>query len=231
MIPRPPCLVAILTIPEPRCRRSPVGLACGGCHPTWRIVPCRGVDHVVSPQRVLWPSEEGRVEAHLPAEQSPPLPQARLPQPHEHCRRSGRAEGAPGQGPSQAVGLIWRIRERSAFTRLAREGRRTRSGVLWCTYLFDPSASPPRVGFAIGRAVGPAVVRNRSRRRLRVILSALDLPAGWYLVGARPEAAGRSFAELSSDASAIASSVRRSQAAPKPVSNTSSSGRRSPSGS
>jgi len=51
----------------------------------------------------------------------------------------------------------------------------------------------PCVAFAISRKVGPAVVRNRLRRRLRDELAGLAradrLPAGAYLVGLAPEAA------------------------------------------
>jgi ribonuclease P protein component len=72
------------------------------------------------------------------------------------------------------------------------------------------------VAFAIGRAVGPAVVRNQLRRRLRAILSALpddrSLASGWYLVGARPTAVERSFPQLSSDVEALIASVRLSSA-------------------
>jgi len=86
--------------------------------------------------------------------------------------------------------------------------------VLWCTFLPDPSASPPRVAFAIGRAVGPAVIRNQVRRRLRALLANLpddrSLPPGWYLVGARPAAVGRSFPQLSSDVEAMIASVAAS---------------------
>ena len=95
--------------------------------------------------------------------------------------------------------MIWRIRERSGFTRLATEGRRTRSGVLWCTYVLDPLSSPPQVAFAIGRAFGPAVARNRLRRQLRHQLRALPLPSGMFLFGAQPGARSRSSAELAFD--------------------------------
>ncbi|MGZ4804962.1 MAG: ribonuclease P protein component [Ilumatobacteraceae bacterium] len=104
--------------------------------------------------------------------------------------------------------MIWRIRERSAFTRLAREGRRTRAGVLWCTYIPDPSAVPPRVAYALGRAVGPAVVRNRLRRRLRAMLDDSSLPPGLYLIGAQPAAAQRSGIELKFDLNRLVASVR-----------------------
>ena len=63
---------------------------------------------------------------------------------------------------------------------------------MWCRFLPDPAAVPPRVAFAIGRAVGPAVVRNRLRRRLRALLDGLavagSLTPGWLLVGATPTA-------------------------------------------
>ena len=103
--------------------------------------------------------------------------------------------------------MIWRIRERGAFTRLADEGRRTRAGVLWCTYIPDPAATPPRVAYALGRAIGPAVARNRLRRRLRALVTATDLPPGFYLIGAQPIAAQRSRSELEFDLVKLVASV------------------------
>lgn len=58
--------------------------------------------------------------------------------------------------------------------------------------------TPPRVGFAIGRAVGTAVQRNRVRRRLRALLSERSLPGGLLLVGARPPVTELTFDELRS---------------------------------
>lgn len=67
---------------------------------------------------------------------------------------------------------------------------------------FVPAAVPaaaaeaparPCVAFAIGRKVGPSVVRNRLRRQLRDELAGLAragrLPAGSYLVALAPAAA------------------------------------------
>lgn len=110
--------------------------------------------------------------------------------------------------------MIWRIRERSAFTRIASDGRRARAGVLWCTYFLDPpdSATPPRVAFAFGRAFGPAVVRNRVRRQLRAMLrsaaSSGQLPAGEYLFGGQSSAAGRSSIELQFDLTQLLAKLR-----------------------
>jgi ribonuclease P protein component len=53
------------------------------------------------------------------------------------------------------------------------------------------------VAYAVGRAVGGAVVRNRLRRRLRAAVFELGpLRPGAYLVGAAPEAASLPFGEL-----------------------------------
>lgn len=62
----------------------------------------------------------------------------------------------------------------------------------------DRSLTTPQVAFAIGRAVGNAVVRNRLRRQLREIMRARPVEPGLYLIGATPAAAGSSFALLSS---------------------------------
>lgn len=68
------------------------------------------------------------------------------------------------------------------------------------TVAFIPAAAgqavppaPPCVAFAISRKVGPAVARNRLRRRLRDELESLAragrLPVGAYLVALAPAAA------------------------------------------
>jgi ribonuclease P protein component len=63
------------------------------------------------------------------------------------------------------------------------------------------------VAYALGRAIGPAVVRNRLRRRLRALLTATTLPAGFYLIGAQPIAAQRSKNELEFDLLKLVASV------------------------
>ena len=51
-----------------------------------------------------------------------------------------------------------------------------------------PPAARPQVAYAIGKAVGGAVVRNRVRRRLRALVEEMDragaLTPGLYLIGA-----------------------------------------------
>jgi ribonuclease P protein component len=94
--------------------------------------------------------------------------------------------------------LIGRVRERDAFVRLRRQGARVRIDPLWCSFVDDPVMTQPRVAFAIGRALGTAVARNRLRRRLRAILGDIDVPPGIYLIGATPAAVELTFGELRS---------------------------------
>jgi ribonuclease P protein component len=65
----------------------------------------------------------------------------------------------------------------------------------------DP-VTPAKVGFVTSKAVGPAVVRNRVRRRLRHVMADRlgQLPLGTLLVvRALPPSAGASSAELAAD--------------------------------
>jgi RNase P protein component len=64
------------------------------------------------------------------------------------------------------------------------------------------------VAYALGRAIGPAVVRNRLRRQLQALVGASSLPAGLYLIGAQPGAARRSSVELEFDLRRLVASVR-----------------------
>ena len=67
------------------------------------------------------------------------------------------------------------------------------------TFLPGDPLLPPRVAYAVGKRVGPAVVRNRVRRRMRAATVAhrTELqPGAVYLFGAVPAAASASFAEI-----------------------------------
>ncbi len=96
-------------------------------------------------------------------------------------------QGSPVDG---ARARIWRITDRDTFQALRQQGRRARRGALTVTWLAPGPGTPegpPRIGFAVGKAAGGAVVRNRVRRRLRAALRQLAvagrLPAGTYLLG------------------------------------------------
>jgi len=88
------------------------------------------------------------------------------------------------------------VRDRRTFGALRRDGTRHRSGPVTVTALRDPAAGGARVAYAVSKAVGGAVERNRLRRRLRAIVHDTDLDAGVYLVSASPAAASLPFAEL-----------------------------------
>jgi ribonuclease P protein component len=64
--------------------------------------------------------------------------------------------------------------------------------------LTDSSLPGAHVGYAIGRNVGGAVLRNRIRRQLKSLLEAKSsqMPAGWYLVGVQPRVSAMSWTDL-----------------------------------
>lgn len=147
-------------------------------------------------------AEEAQGEAHIPAQQTPPGDPARLPSPDEDPRRPGDRPSPAAEGPRTPLGLIGRVGDRATFEALRRDGRRAGRGPMTVVYL--PGTGEVRVAYAIGRKVGPAVVRNRLRRRLRAAVRDLDrstggLATGAYLVSLRPAAAQLSYQELHRD--------------------------------
>jgi ribonuclease P protein component len=136
-------------------------------------------------------------EAYVPTQHSQASQEARLPASDVDPRRARRPERAPGQGPRSAVRLIWRVERRETFLAL-RAARRSRSGPLTVSWIPGEPTVPARVAFAVGRKVGPAVERNRVRRRLRALIreTPTTVPAGAYLIGVAPGATRLSYAEL-----------------------------------
>ena len=65
-------------------------------------------------------------------------------------------------------------------------------------------AEPSRFGFAVGRDVGSAVVRNRVKRRLREAVSSLPVASGWNaVIRAKPRAADVTFWNIRAELSAL----------------------------
>ena len=82
--------------------------------------------------------------------------------------------------------MIERLSSRQSFDQLRADGQRRGRGPI--RLLFRPiTTQSARFAFAIPRTVGNAVVRNRTKRRLRAILQVMDhadagLPGGDYLI-------------------------------------------------
>lgn len=147
-------------------------------------------------------------------EASSRLDGARAVAPCRRDQRTGLTIATPGPLPApRRTAAIWRVRDRATFAALRRQGRRAHSGPLSVTWLPGPGTQPSRVAYAIGRTVGPAVVRNRIRRRLRAVVAELagDLRPGDYLIGVAPSAAHVSFATLRSSLQAASSRVWEQQ--------------------
>jgi ribonuclease P protein component len=113
-----------------------------------------------------------------------------------------------------------RMRRRRDFTAAVRRGSRSGRKLL-TGHLLVPAAGaagedcPPRAGFVVSRAVGIAVVRNRVRRRLRVLVREYlsSLPRGSLLVvRAHPQAATASQADLAAELNLVMSTLVRRQA-------------------
>ena len=91
---------------------------------------------------------------------------------------------------------VERLRQSRDFVVVMRDGRRSRHRLV---RLLSRSNGLPhnRYGFAVGRRVGKAVVRNRTRRRLREIMHLLPLAPGHdIVVTADPASVSASFQEL-----------------------------------
>src|SRR5690348_15587523 len=115
----------------------------------------------------------GRDETDLPAERSQAQAQARIPRAHVDARRAPHPEAAAREGPQASLGLTPvqrrnRLSRSRDFDAVYRQGRSvsTRFLTLWW-YAREEAIGEPRLGFAVPKAVGNAVVRNRSTRQLR----------------------------------------------------------------
>jgi ribonuclease P protein component len=93
-----------------------------------------------------------------------------------------------------------------------RKGRRAGTPTLVAhLWVDDEVGGPVRVGFVVSKAVGPAVLRNRVKRRLRHLAreQVSSLPGSAVLVvRALPAAAEASYDELRADLTAALARVR-----------------------
>lgn len=91
-----------------------------------------------------------------------------------------------------------RLRRSNDFAAVYRRGRPLSNDLLALRSL-KTDRPQSRVGFAVGKRIGTAVVRNRVKRRLRAAVASLPLMPGWDLVvAARPAAATQDYQALRS---------------------------------
>ncbi|GAN54282.1 ribonuclease P protein component [Tanticharoenia sakaeratensis] len=68
---------------------------------------------------------------------------------------------------------IGRLKQRAEFLRAAKHGQKVATPGLVLQILPRPETGEARAGFTVTKKVGNAVVRNRTRRRLRAALQAV----------------------------------------------------------
>ena len=107
-----------------------------------------------------------------------------------------------------------RLTKQSDFATVYRKGRAFAHPLL-ALRLFPNQLSYSRYGFAVGKTVGKAGVRNRVKRRLRESVRSLPVQAGWDIVViARRRAAVADFDALHGATARLLSRARVLTAAP-----------------
>ena len=96
-----------------------------------------------------------------------------------------------------------RLKRRAEFLRAAAKGRKAPAPGLVLQALARGDAGPPRVGFTVTKKVGNAVIRNRTRRRLkeaaRIVLAGQDLRGTDLVLIGRDATRSRPFIALQDD--------------------------------
>ncbi len=100
----------------------------------------------------------------------------------------------------QAAG---RLKRRAEFLRVAGKGRKTPSSGVVVQALDRGDDGPARLGFTVTKKVGNAVIRNRTRRRLReaarAVLSTTEVRGVDLVLIGRDSTRGRRFTLLVDD--------------------------------
>jgi ribonuclease P protein component len=162
---------------------------------------------------------ENTHETSIPTVQNPAQTSARVFEPElrqERARHPGEspAPGAQATDTRLMTGVAMattascgfprsmRLRRRREFDQARQAGRRLARGCLVANWLECPDAAGTRLGVIVGRKVGKAVVRSRTRRLLREVfrLHQFDFvqPVTLVLV-ARPSIVGKTLAEVERD--------------------------------
>ncbi len=159
--------------------------------------------------------------------QTPPRQGAPAPD-HNHSSQTARLEGrrpAVLNSNSAGFGAADRLRKPGEFLKLQRRGVRHQSGHFVLYGLGGAKDEPSRLGIAVSRRVGIAVIRNRLKRRVRecyrLKLRAM-LPAGVSVVVIARKGAGElGWMALRAELLESANNLRRKLAGkPNPRSGT-----------
>ncbi len=137
-------------------------------------------------------------EADLPAQCAQAEASPRLPCPDVHSRRARDPQAAPREGSQAPLGLTplgTRVQRRHRLSRsrdfdaVYRQGRSVSTRFLVLYWFARENGEGPRLGLAVPKAVGSAVVRNKMKRRLREAVRArlAELPQDQdYVLVVRP---------------------------------------------
>ena len=110
---------------------------------------------------------------------------------------------APGQAPAPPASSPVRLKRRADFLRIASRGRKAAMPGLVLQALARPDGGTARLGFTVTKKVGNAVVRNRTRRRLkeasRLLLQGRPVADVDLVVIGRDGTRGRPFPLLMDD--------------------------------
>ena len=109
---------------------------------------------------------------------------------------------------------VARMRRSAEFTLTVKRGIRAGKPLLAGHLLIGPADEQARVGFIVRREVGPAVVRNRVKRRLRHLARRrlTSLPGGSLLVlRANPRAATARQEDLAAELDLVIAALLRRQ--------------------
>lgn len=109
----------------------------------------------------------------------------------------------PAQTPSRTARKPGRLKRRPEFLRVAASGRKAAVGGVVLQALARDDEEPARLGFTVTKKVGNAVVRNRTRRRLkeaaRLLLAGRPVTGADLVLIGRDSTRKRKFIALQGD--------------------------------
>ena len=105
----------------------------------------------------------------------------------------------------------YRLGANRQFNYVYRRGKRVSAKDLSLLYV---SVRQKRVGFSVNKKVGVAVVRNRTKRRLRECIRPrlAQMKNGYYVFVARPSIASSSFQEINAQVDTLLESAQHREA-------------------